>query len=513
MQQKPNVIIIMADQLRYDAIGPYTPNINFLAEESVIFTRAYCSSPLCIPARGSFFTGLYPNISGCIINGFEETDIQQRYIKNSIPNLYTVLEKTWNSWHIGKQHFCTQDKIDENPYTRTKWIRHKKEYFEFLEANKKNPPGGAGYRAYVPEMASGKITRVKEYSKPAIGRYEDGEEYFTDIYFTNKIIEAIRNRDTLKPLLINAMFHAPHPPFQIPEPWYSKVKEVDLPKNVAKWSIGQSPLQLYNLSGFIGSHYSYDEWKEIWKVYLGLVSLLDDCIGKIIDELKRQNLYENSLIIFTSDHGEMLGSHRLWQKMCMYEEAVRTPLFIKFPKSFLTKVNEVNELVSSIDIFPTICDFLGIKLEHTVSGTSLMPVVNGEKLNRNKIFIQFDGNGARGNFQRCVIEDQYKLIVDIFKDERFIELYDVLNDEQESYNLSLDKKYKPLIEKLLNSLRLHMNETGDLLKLPLNIYEKFRKENINEKTFPGYGWNCCFMLLAIGSGFSMYTTNRRYYWF
>ena len=120
--KKTNVVIIMADQLRADVLGgQYTPNINKLAEEGVVFRRSYCACPLCVPARGSFFTGRYPNETGSFINPWEKTDEKHGYVRAGIPNLYSLMEEEWDSWHIGKQHLFTEEKIDSSPVTKTHW--------------------------------------------------------------------------------------------------------------------------------------------------------------------------------------------------------------------------------------------------------------------------------------------------------------------------------------------------------------------------------------------------------
>jgi arylsulfatase A-like enzyme len=208
----------------------------------------------------------------------------------------------------------------------TRWLTLEDGYEPYLKQHGKRKPGGAAFRAITPELA-GNQTRMKRYSSPAAGCYEEGLDFFFDSYITSCSLRALRERDQSKPFLLNAMYVAPHPPLEIPEPWYSKLheEEVVLPDNVGRWWPDQSPLQLYNLPGAIGSRYEREDWREPWRVYLGLVSLLDDAVGKLIAELKEQGMYDDTLLVFTSDHGEMLGSHCLWQKMCMYEEAVRTP--------------------------------------------------------------------------------------------------------------------------------------------------------------------------------------------
>ncbi|MBP1963205.1 sulfatase family protein [Paenibacillus aceris] len=473
---KPHIVMIMADQLRADLITPqFAPNIHKLSQESFRFNRAYCASPLCVPARGSFFTGRYPNQTGCLINPWEAKDATHGHVRRNIPNLYQLLENDWDSWHTGKQHLLTEDRFDRSESSHTSWLPLEGRYAKHLKEQGKRMPGGALFKGIVPEMASGTTTRPATYSIPTTGCYEEGFDAFFDGFILNDSLHALQHRDRTKPLFLSAMFLAPHPPLEIPEPWYSMYTQTDitLPENVGVWSKHQSPLQLYNLTGAIGVRYSREEWHRIWTVYTGLVRLLDDCVGRIIQELKTQGIYDDTLLIFTSDHGEMLGSHSLWQKMCMYEESVRTPLLLKFPERFKCEAQESNALVSAIDIVPTLCDYLGLPIPEGVAGTSLLPLVNGHHWNRDKLFIQFDGNGARGNFQRCVIEGDYKLIVDWFKDEIFIELYDLASDAQELINLAFQDVHRPRILSLLEYLREHMLATGDLLKIPDDAYAMF----------------------------------------
>jgi arylsulfatase A-like enzyme len=473
LAKTPHVIIIMADQMRKDAIGEqYTPNIHALRQQSFAFERTYCASPLCVPARGAFFTGTYPNVNGSLINPGKTKDRVHGIVNPARPNLYELMEPDWDSWHVGKQHFLTSERLDKRESSPTRFITNE-DHKELLKRDGKRGQGGPDFKGVTPEMAEGKFTRMKTYSSPATGCYEDGFDYTVDGFFTNECVKALKERDTSKPFLLNAMFLAPHPPFDVPEPWFSSVGEVELPDNVGVWSPNQSPLQLYNLTGAIGTKYTREDWCKVWPVYLGLVGLLDHGVGMILDELKRQGMYDDSLILFTSDHGEMLGSHCLWQKMCMYEESAHVPLYIKFPKDFPIRPFDSDELVSAVDVLPTLCEYLGIPAPQQLSGTSLMPLIRGKKLENRPIFIQFDGNQALGNFQRCVIEGEYKLIVDLFKDEIYLELYDVIHDPQETNNLAFEPQYESKVRGLLNTLDEHMRGTKDRIELPGQAYEKF----------------------------------------
>ena len=463
-----HVLILMADHLRYDVVEDYMPNVKQL--DGVCFDRCHTASPLCVPARGSFFTGLYPNGTGSIINPWDEKERVHGQVRQGIPNMFGLMENDWDIWHIGKRHFLTEDEVsDKINFTHTD-----ADYNKLLRENEKRPPGGPEYRQVVPEMIFGKVTRARSYSTAKTGCYPEGEEYYFDNYFTKGCIQAIENRDKNKPLFLNAMMLAPHPPFEVPEPWYSHIKNPPkLPKNVGKRYPGQSPLQLYNLPGIIGSRYSLEEWREPWRVYLGLVAMLDDCIGKIIAKLKQENMYDDTLIIITSDHGEMLGAHSMFQKMCLYEESLITPLVIKFPADYSPACKFVGDNVSAVDVMPTVLDYFGLDTPDGVSGCSLMPAVEGGGFKERDIFAQFDGNGSRGNFQRCIISGEHKLIMDIFKDEIFIELYNVKTDRLETENLALKEENAYMVRELIGRLSAHMKRTGDLLSLPADVYETF----------------------------------------
>lgn len=482
------VIIIISDQLRYDAIGKHTPNIDRLRADGVSFERTYCASPICVPSRAAFFTGRYPNRNGCLINGWEGDERRLGEVRSGVPNLYTTMEKYWDSRHVGKQHFFTQDKIDAEGRTGTEWITQAT-YKDWLKANGVKAPGGRQFTAMAPELVSGGHTHTKRYTLPVYEVYKPGIAWFGDEYFANRAVGIIDSAGIGRPLLLNLMFLSPHPPYNIPEPYFSRysTRDFEIPDNVGAWYEGQSPLQLYNLPGFMGSRYSRQDWEGIWPKYFGLVSLVDDEVGKVIDALKKKGLYDKALIVFTADHGEMLGAHSLWQKMCMYEEAAHVPLIIKFPSGVHTVSRRVDSLVSLIDVWPTLMDYLHIPADDSVDGLSLMPLLRGEGWKRDDVFVQYDGNGGYGNNQRCVVRGQYKLIMDTYKNEVFLELYDVLNDRQEKENLAMRPEYAGKTKELIGVLRKHMRETKDMLSVPASVYEDFQANYARKQRKGGEG--------------------------
>ena len=160
----------------------------------------------------------------------------------------------------------------------------------------------------------------------------------------------------------------------------------------------------------------------------------------------------------------------------MYEEAARVPLSMKFPHGSY-KGTKISQTVSHVDFMPTLCEFLDIHPSNSMDGTSLMPLISGtcKESEDGTAFIQYDGNGALSNFQRCIVKGNYKLIVDFFKDETYYELYHLSEDRQETTNLMFDPEYDDRAKSLAAELARHMVETADHLDFPSFQPEKFRK--------------------------------------
>ncbi len=474
MSQHPHVVVIMADQLRHDFIKPeFMPRVSELMAESVQFPRMYCCSPLCVPARAAFFTGRYPNETGCLVNGWEPMDRKHGLVEAGTPNLYQAFEKAgYDSWHTGKQHLHTEDEFDKQSDSRTHWKSLEIGYEDHLKKIAKHAPGGPAFTGISPELHARHTSAARRYSIPRTGNYSGGLEGFFDGYIMKESLDAIDNRDPEMPFLLNAMFIAPHPPFDIPSPWYERFEEVQMADNVGVWNSLQSPLNLYHMAGAIGARYQRDEWQEPWRVYAGLVNLLDHCIGTIIDKLKDTGIYDDSIILFTSDHGEMLGSHCLWQKMVLYEESARTPLSIRFPDG--QNAGVINAQPSSqIDVFPTLCDLAGIQVPGTVSGRSLRTEIEGGSTGETRpVFIQSDGNGSLEKWSRGVVIGHTKLIIDGFKDEIFFELYDLATDPGEANNLAFEKPEETM--DCLETLKEQMRKTADSVNISESDYINFQ---------------------------------------
>jgi len=290
------------------------------------------------------------------------------------------------------------------------------------------------YRAPTPEFINGKMTSYW-YTTAHTGRHPIPLEHFYDTYMANRAVQFIERSSPDQPLALACLFWAPHPPLAVPQPYDSlyDADALELPANVGQWYDGQAAMQLTNLPGFMGATLSMAQWRRAWAAYLGLVTMVDHCIGRVIEALRQRGFWDDALVIVTADHGEMLGAHRMFQKMCMYEEAVRVPLFVKPPGcGDGGSAQRRGQLTSHVDLPATMCDYAGINWP-AGDGMSLRPLIEQpDSSTRQMLFTEFNGNAGRGFFQRAAVTAEYKYI---YNHGDRPELYDLKGDPLETQNL------------------------------------------------------------------------------
>jgi len=252
------------------------------------------------------------------------------------------------------------------------------------------------------------------------------------------------------PFLLVCSFIRPHFPYEVSNKYYEMYKgrvklPIDFNSDEKNWPVSS---QLENRQ-FKFDQLTKEEILHAREVYYGMITWVDDQIGLIIDELERQGLKDNTLIIYTSDHGEMAGEHCLWYKNTFYKASVGIPFIVSYPK--LINTNQVSKAVTGdIDIFPTICDAAGIKKPDGLEGKSLWPVLTGKESGNDRyIFSETYRNGIPG----CMVCDkqwkyfEYKPCVkNNFTKEVF--LFDLLKDPNEMQNLANKEEYKSIVDKL-----------------------------------------------------------------
>ncbi len=349
-REQPNIVLIMADQWTYDTLGAMgndairTPHIDALTGGGVLFDRCYCNSPLCVPARGCLMTGRHAGRISMFDNASE--------LAAGTPTFVHHLRRCgYDTVLTGKMHFVGPDQFhgfekrlltDIYPATfalTPDWSRG-------VYAN----PGSS-------------VARITD-SGPCAWNVQleyDEEVLHTSLqYLRSYATDESRHGE---PLFLCASFTHPHDPFEITAPYWDLYDGVDipLPRSAAKALPDMHPYERWIQAHHETAAYplSEDQIRRARRGYYGMVSYFDHAVGTILHELALMNMLENTVVIVTSDHGEMLGEHGMWFKRTFHENAVRVPLIVSWPGT-LPAGSRRDEVVSLVDLAATILDLAGV---------------------------------------------------------------------------------------------------------------------------------------------------------
>jgi len=467
----------MADHLRRDCLSCYgdvkvaTPHLDALSEESIIFDRAYCSTPLCVPTRISMYTGKWPHTNGVIVNGGGlEKELPFATLGPEHRTVYEALDAAgYSISHVGIHHCKSDPPVQERvPNARFNpgctWTEH-------MAA--KGVDSQSLYKGSVqetlrptPNYHDGRVM-VKHFSAPkAIARFPYPADDYMDGLWANQAAELIGELDPGPPQFVEVLFWAPHPPLIVPDPYWGMYppENIELPETVGKWYDGQPGSLLLQTCGAMGAQLSREEWRPTWSAYLGLVTMVDGCIGKVIQALKARGIWDDALVVFTQDHGDNLGCHALTQKHCAYEEASHIPLLIKPPGG---GNGRREQFVGHVDFADTVCDFAGAARLPGSQGRSLRPVMDDPATGwRDALFIEYNGDHGRSTPIRAIVADTagstYKYI---YNHEDVEELYDLQADPLETVSLVTSTEHASVRRDLRGRLADWMSETGDFLEI------------------------------------------------
>ncbi|MBN1409978.1 MAG: sulfatase-like hydrolase/transferase [Spirochaetales bacterium] len=446
MSDRPNIVFIISDQHKRSAAGCYgndvvkTPNIDWLAEHGTTFTQAYCNSPLCAPSRASCITGVEPHRSGSlyhfeILNG-KNVDPGATRIPGYFPELKTFgdlyRENGYRTAAFGKVHVH-----GETPENDMGFDERAHRFYTY------------GYREYID-----KVGLEKKNAYINSGRYENGGEYnltneavpllsdreMQDTYTTDSSIEFIaRNRAV--PFFLHVGLEKPHPPWSETGTWMGMYRPEDIPDSHLPATRDEMMKERDYVQTWQNIKASDREIKNSIASYYANISSMDDKVGQIIQCLRDNEILDNTVIIYVSDHGEMLFEHGIVQKHCMYEASAGVPLIFYFPRKFRSGVR-TDHLASLIDLMPTLCDISGISKPVQCRGESLEGVLTGKTAGAadKAVFSEFVGAhypGSPGTLhaQRMVIKDGWKYI---FTSGLPDQLYRAGSDERIESNLSAE---------------------------------------------------------------------------
>jgi arylsulfatase A-like enzyme len=486
----PNLLFIFTDEQRYDTMAAYgnerieTPNLDRLASESVVFERAYVTQPVCTPSRSTIMTGLYPHTSGCIENNVPLPDEIPCLPEMIAPGTYATAYH--GKWHLGdeifQQHGFQEWRSIEDGYERYYRAGRDRDarstYHQWLIENGFQPPKGETF-------SRGEAARLPEaYGKPAYLAQE-----------ASRYIRAHRH----EPFILYVNFLEPHMPFFGPRDDQYDPAEVSLPPNFEAIPGEDHPLKTrlfaryYAMRGHSGLPLRTEaDWRRMIANYWGLNSLVDTHVGTILDTLADCELDENTIVVYTSDHGDMMGSHHLLAKCVAFEEAVRVPLLVRLPGQRRTA--RVESPVSQVDLVPTLLDLMGQPAPQELEGASLRPQIEGRAEGvPGDVFIEWNGhnNGLGDVIGRVSIPEplegmatREEIVAAITDPVRTVitadgwkfncsprgehELYNLVQDPFETHNLAGPARAS-LMRALADRIRTWQGRTGDTVELPADF--------------------------------------------
>ena len=476
-RRKRNLVIFLPDQQRADTLACYgngkvhAPNLNKLASQCVIFDRAYVTQPVCSPSRASLMSGLWPHTTGCTNNGFT--------LDRGLATLPELIGDSYRGGYVGKWHLREQ------------------------------PPTQRGFHEWV------SVEGVSDYSKFLVGHglkpdHEKGG--FAALTISNLPLELSQpkfvqeracefiERHRSDPFILVVAFVEPHSPYNSPFNNEHPVDDVGVdPTALRPAADDDTPLR-YRLtrewqkdraaqdkSGTVRQFHfglTVEDYRNLKQKYLGLVTFVDQCIGSVLACLESTGLTDDTVIVHTSDHGDLLGAHHLFGKGVMFEQAVRVPYLIRVPGQ---RPHMVMQPVSHIDFLPTLIELLDRPKASQPVGKSLMPLIRGEKTQPEDIFIEWNPYKKRGKrvkkgtslasedlINRAISEstrtvistDGWKLNL---RDMDLHELYNLNEDPLEKENLYYSGRHAEIIARCADLIRQWQTATNDTVDLaPVN---------------------------------------------
>ncbi len=476
-----NVLLILADELRADALGCYgnaicqTPNLDRLASQGTLLEQCMVTQPTCTPSRASILTGCYASALRSRMVGCETPD-DPRFLPR------VLRAAGYRTASIGKIHLVPQG-AEPEAVANARQADGTVDYYGFEHVDLVNGHGmqcwGPGYNdwldARVPDAkariaAAEAVTPGVNVAKIKTSRWALPPEAHAGEYLVARAEAYLRDAtDRDAPFFLHLSFNDPHHPFTVPEPWAGMYRPADMPPPLPPVSAdqGATPLQLNVLHGGAtgfddGTHADHligtppadyaqiaiEDWQATKAVYYGMVSLLDDQIGRILRVLDETGLAEDTLVVFVSDHGEYLGDHGFCGKGFHYDSVIRTPVLARGPG--IAANQRVRGVASTVDLAPTLLAFAGVREPDALQGVSMLPAWRGEDgLPRQAVLTENDDDFVPMRM-RTLTDAKWK--ISLYAGESDGELYDRERDPDERINRWHDAAYADIKARLLAAM-------------------------------------------------------------
>jgi len=484
-EKRPNIIFIMSDDHAYQAISAYnsglieTPNIDKIAKEGIIFNKAFVTNSICSPSRAVILTGKFSHLNGVIDNVLPFDGTQQTLPKMLQSNGYrTGLVGKWHlkSDPIGFDYWNILP--GQGDYYNPGFIKQGKDTvysgyvtdiitdisLEWLKQNDKDEPfclmmhHKASHSSWMPALKNLELFDDKDFPLPETF-YDDyeGREALKKVKFTVQ-----NHMDTRLHLKVPCMECDTIDGSEwAPREYLRRIARLT-PEQRKVWdeNYKKEEIEFYQIKD---DKPKRDQWifRRYMEDYLRVVTSIDESVGRVLDFLKENGLEENTIIVYTSDQGFYLGEHGLYDKRFMYEQSLRTPLVIRYPKE-IKPGTETDLLVQNLDFMPTLLDVAGISVPDDIQGQSMRPIWNADKVEwRDAIYYHYYHKKYGLTPHYGVRTDRYKLI-HFFDVIDSWELYDLKTDPNEMKNLYEDPTY----EKTKNLLKTKLISLQSKYKIP-----------------------------------------------
>jgi len=439
MSDKPNILIIMSDEHDPRISSPYghnfikTPNQQRLANEGAVFENAYCNSPLCVPSRASFMSGRHLHKTGVWDNTVP--------LRSDEPTWAHRLNNAgYETTLCGKMHFIGKDQMHG-----------------FSRRIMPDIHGEGGYHTNLPDWEEGKLAtpfEVNDRLTKDTGAGDTVDQRYDD-EVTKHTLNYLNESDRHSaPWALCVGLFAPHFPFRVREKYYKNYypEHADLPSIPAE-DLDVCHPQTQRLRMHFGAENLTEKQTRICRAaYYGLTEFCDDKIGAILDALDANKLADNTIVVYTSDHGESLGEHGLWYKCTFYDPSSKVPLIIRWP-NVVKEGSRYSQVTSLVDLVHTMLD-AGTANTNDTDGVSLMPLLTGQ-------VEQTDGTAlceyyAHGTTTpgRMLREGKWKL--NYYHGEP-CELFNLEEDPDELHNVSADARYAPIVNKMTERILVGWN--------------------------------------------------------
>ena len=491
----PNLLFIYTDEQAFNTLAAYgneqieMPNLNRLAEQSHVFDRAYVTQPVCTASRSALLTGLYAHTNGCTDNNVPLPQ-EVRCLPEMLAGQPEYATAHIGKWHLGDELFAQ--------HGFREWVSLEDGYTRFFTAGRdktvtsdyRNFLIESGFRPQAGDLFSGReAARLPEqFGKPA--------------FLARESARFIREHRE-EPFILYVNFLEPHMPFFGPRDEQYDPERVPLPPNFDAWPDASQPLKARVTAAAFREWGHSDlplrtsaDWQRLIANYWGLCSLVDTHAGTILDTLQECGLEDSTIVVFTSDHGDMMGSHRLLAKCLMFEEAVRVPLLIRLPGQ--SEGKRIDGPVSQIDLVPTLLDLLRRPIPQELQGESLRPLLESRvATSRKSAFIEWTGTsgssiidgsgegeirmppgveGVSSDALRASLADPVRTVITPagwklnYSPLGEHELYQLFEDPGETRNLFGADETREVVFELVEQIVQWQRRTGDSVEVSANPF-------------------------------------------